>query len=309
MAQTIANRPLSSISSDVLERNQTVSNMIPRLKAQPNTLRNLGTCRFCGTGLRHTFVDLGMSPPCETILERAQLNEMEAFYPLHVFVCDQCFLVQVQEYVSPEGIFTEYAYFSSYSDSWLAHAKAYVDMIAGRLGLTAASLVIELGSNDGYLLQYFAAKGIPVLGIEPAANVAARAQERGLPTLVEFFGVEVAERLVAEGRRADLLLGNNVFAQVPDLNDFVEGLSILLADDGVLTLEFPHLVNLIEGNQFDTIYHEHFSYFSFGTTRAIFAAHGLEVFDVEELPTHGGSLRVYGQRAGGARPVTAAVEE
>jgi SAM-dependent methyltransferase len=239
--------------------------------------------------------------------ERA--NELEPFFPLHVWICDRCFLVQLEQYVRPEEIFEEYAYFSSYSTSWVEHARRYAEDMTARLGLSGDSLVVEVGSNDGYLLQHFAAKGIPVLGIEPAANVARRAEERGLPTLVEFFGVEVAERLVAEGRRADLLLGNNVFAQVPDLNDFVEGLSILLADDGVLTLEFPHLANLIEGNQFDTIYHEHFSYFSFGTTRAIFAAHGLEVFDVDELPTHGGSLRVYGQRAAGPRAVTAAVEE
>jgi SAM-dependent methyltransferase len=266
-------------------------------------------CRFCGAALEHTLVDLGPQPLCESFVPPERANELEPFFPLHVWICDRCFLVQLEEYVRPEEIFGEYAYFSSYSTSWVEHARRYAEDMTERLGLSGDSLVVEVGSNDGYLLQHFAAQGIPVLGVEPAANVAARAQERGLPTLVEFFGVEVAERLVGEGRRADLLLGNNVFAQVPDLNDFVEGLSTLLADDGVLTLEFPHLANLIEGNQFDTIYHEHFSYFSFGTTRAIFAAHGLEVFDLDELPTHGGSLRVYGQRAGGARPVTAAVDE
>src|SRR5438876_248099 len=310
MAQTIANRPLSSMSSDVLERNQTVSNMIPRLKAQPNTLRNLGTCRFCGTGLRHTFVDLGMSPPCETILERAQLNQMEAFYPLHVFVCDQCFLVQLQEYVTPEDIFTEYAYFSSYSDSWLAHAKAYAKLMIERSKLNAQSHIVELGSNDGYLLQYFVEAGIPVLGIEPAANVARGAIARVVPTLVKFFSAELAEELARDGMQADLLVGNNVLAQVPDLRGFVKGMKILLRPNGIITLEFPHLMRLIAENQFDTIYHEHFSYFSFLTVKKILAEFGLTVFEVDELPTHGGSLRIYARHEqDNSRPVTLSVQE
>ena len=298
------------MSSDVLERNQTVSNMIPRLKAQPNTLRNLGTCRFCGTGLRHTFVDLGMSPPCETILERAQLNQMEACYPLHVFVCDQCFLVQLQEYVAPEDIFTEYAYFSSYSDSWLAHAKAYAKLMIERSKLNAQSHIVELGSNDGYLLQYFVEAGIPVLGIEPAANVARGAIARGVPTLVKFFSAELAEELARDGMQADLLIGNNVLAQVPDLRGFVKGMKILLRPNGIITLEFPHLMRLIAENQFDTIYHEHFSYFSFLTVKKILAEFGLTVFEVDELPTHGGSLRIYARHEqDNSRPVTLSVQE
>jgi SAM-dependent methyltransferase len=265
-------------------------------------------CRFCATPLEHTLVDLGTSPLCESFVPPERLNEMEPFYPLHVWVCDRCLLVQLEQYVPPEEIFTEYAYFSSYSTSWVEHARRYAERMVERLSLSPASLVVEVGSNDGYLLQHFVARGIPVLGIEPAANVARSAEERGVETLVEFFGVETAHRLAESGTRADLIVGNNVFAQVPDLNDFVAGLAILLADDGVLTLEFPHLVNLIEGNQFDTIYHEHFSYFSLSTTRAIFAAHGLALVDVEELPTHGGSLRVYARHAGAAGPVAEAVE-
>lgn len=261
-------------------------------------------CRFCSTPLRHTVVDLGMSPLCESYLTVEQLNQMEPFYPLHVYVCEHCFLVQVQEYVSPERIFSEYAYFSSYSDSWLAHAKAYTDMITARLGLTAASRVIELGSNDGYLLQHFVAKGIPVLGIEPARNVAEAAIAKGVPTLTKLFGCQTARAFAAEGTQADLLVGANVLAQVPDVNDFVGGMKLLLKPGGVITIEFPHLMRLIEENQFDTIYHEHFSYFSFLTAERIFAAHGLTLFDVEELPTHGGSLRIYARHAEDAtRPV------
>jgi SAM-dependent methyltransferase len=281
------------MSYNVPERNQTVSNMLEQVSVQPNTSANLAICRFCRAGLKHTFVDLGMSPPCEAILERAQLNQMEAFYPLHVFVCDQCFLVQLQEYVTAEDIFTEYAYFSSYSDSWLAHAKAYTKVIIERFKLNAQSQVVELASNDGYLLQYFVEAGIPVLGIEPAANVAKVATEKGIPTLVKFFSAELAEELVRDGTQADLLLGNNVLAQVPDLRSFVRGMKTLLKPQGIITLEFPHLMRLIEENQFDTIYHEHFSYFSFLTVEKILAEFGLTVFDVEELPTHGGSLRIY----------------
>jgi hypothetical protein len=253
----------------------------------------VATCLFCSTPLRRTFVDLGMSPLCESYLSAEQLNKMEPFYPLHVWVCEKCFLVQVEEYVRPEGIFTEYAYFSSYSDSWLAHARAYVDMIADRLGLTRASRVVELGSNDGYLLQYFVAKGIPVLGVEPALNVAQAAIARGVPTLTRLFGRQTAREMVADGLQADLLLGANVLAQIPDVNDFVAGMKLLLKPRGVITIEFPHLMRLIQDNQFDTIYHEHFSYFSFLAVGRIFATHGLTLFDVEELPTHGGSLRIY----------------
>src|SRR5262245_10833678 len=232
--------------------------MTDQVNAQSNTLPKLGTCRFCGAGLRHTFVDIGMSPPCEASLERAQLNEMEAFYPLHVFVCDQCFLVQLQEYVAPKDIFNDYAYFSSYSDSWLAHAKAYTKLMIERFKLNAQSRVVELASNDGYLLQYFGEAGIPVIGIEPAANVATVATGKGIHTLVKFFGAELAEELVRDGTQADLLLGNNVLAQVPDLRSFVKGMKILLKRYGIITLEFPHLMRLIEENQFDTIYHEYF---------------------------------------------------
>jgi len=254
-------------------------------------------CRFCGTPLTETFVDLGMSPPCENFLTAEQLNHVEHFYPLHVRVCTECFLVQLEEYVSPAEIFTEYAYFSSYSTSWVEHARKYVDMIVERLGLGADHLAVELASNDGYLLQHFAPHGVPVLGIEPAKNVGKVAIEKGIETVSEFFGEALAKRLRDEGRRADLIAGNNVYAHVPDINDFTLGIKTLLADTGVVTLEFPHLVKLIEENQFDTIYHEHFSYLSLYTVRKIFAHHGLRVFDVQELPSHGGSLRVFGTHA------------
>lgn len=256
-----------------------------------------GQCRFCGAGLARTFVDLGMSPLCETYPSAQDLNRGEIYYPLHVYVCERCFLVQLEEFEKPENIFSDYAYFSSYSDSWLAHCQKYCDKMAERLGLNERSLVAEVASNDGYLLQYFVRRNVPVLGIEPAANVARVAVEKGVPTLVRFFGQAVAEELAAEGRCADLIVANNVLAQVPDLNDFVEGLKILLKPAGVLTLEFPHLLRLMEGNEFDTIYHEHFSYFSMLTTVNILRAHGLTAFDVEELPTHGGSLRVFARRA------------
>jgi len=270
----------------------------------------LPSCRFCSAPLRQTFVDLGMSPLCESYVLPEGLGAMEPFYPLHVRVCEQCLLVQLEELVAPEEIFTEYAYFSSYSDSWVAHARDYVESVVERFGLDADSQVVELASNDGYLLQHLVERGIPALGVEPAANVAEVARERGIETVVEFFGRELASRLVAEGRQADLLVANNVFAHVPDLNDFTAGMQRLLAPQGVLTIEFPHLARLIEGNQFDTIYHEHFSYFSFLTAQAVLGAHGLEVFDVDELPTHGGSLRVYAQRSGGAgHSVSARVTE
>jgi SAM-dependent methyltransferase len=266
-------------------------------------------CRLCHAALRCQFVDLGMSPLCESFLRRDQLNCAEHFYPLRVYVCESCYLAQLEEYVSPADIFSEYAYFSSYSDSWVEHARRYVDMITARLGLGPQSQVVEVASNDGYLLRHFAAKRIPALGIEPAANVARAAIERGLPTLVKFFNVETARELASERGRADLILGNNVLAQVPDLNDFVAGIKLLLKPGGVVTLEFPHLLRLILENQFDTIYHEHFSYFSCLAVSALLARHGLTLFDVERLPTHGGSLRIYGRHEGDdTQPIQPAVE-
>jgi SAM-dependent methyltransferase len=267
-------------------------------------------CRFCTAELTQTFVDLGMSPLCESYLAADQLNQMEPFYPLHAWVCGRCFLVQVEEYVCPDRIFTEYAYFSSYSESWLRHASRYVDMIVDRLALGPASRVVEIGSNDGYLLQWFVKKGIPVVGVDPAINVAEAARARGVPTLTVLFGRATAADVVARHGHADLVIGNNVLAQVSDLNGFVAGMKGLLAPRGVVTLEFPHLVRLMEENQFDTIYHEHFSYFSFLTAEQVFAAHGLTLFDVEELPTHGGSLRIYGRHADdAAKPVEPRVHE
>jgi 2-polyprenyl-3-methyl-5-hydroxy-6-metoxy-1,4-benzoquinol methylase len=263
------------------------------LRSQDGTNEYHSCCRFCEANLHYTFVDLGMSPLCESYVGPDRLNHMEPFYPLHVYVCEHCFLVQLEEYVSPEEIFSEYAYFSSYSDTWLQHAEAYTDLIVERLKLDGQSHVVELASNDGYLLQYFVQKEIPVLGIEPAANVAEVAVKKGVPTLVKFFGEELACELATAGKQADLLIGNNVLAQVPGLNDFVRGMKVLLKPQGVVTMEFPHLMRLMEENQFDTIYHEHFSYFSLITVEKIFAAHGLTLFDVEELPTHGGSLRIY----------------
>lgn len=250
-------------------------------------------CRFCGTSLKHTFVDLGMSPLCQTHITPEQLNHMEPFYPLHAYVCHECFLVQLDEFVAPKDIFSEYAYFSSYSDSWVEHARRYAEKMIQRFTLGSGSRVIEIASNDGYLLQHFVRRNVPVLGIEPAANVAKVAVEKGIPTQVAFFGRDTALRVAQDHGKADLLLGNNVLAHVPKLNDFVAGMKILLKPDGVITMEFPHLYRLMEQNQFDTIYHEHFSYFSLVTVEKVFAAHGLKLFDVEELGTHGGSLRIY----------------
>jgi SAM-dependent methyltransferase len=250
-------------------------------------------CRFCGTPLEAVFADLGVSPLANSYLTPEQGNAMEPFYPLRALVCARCFLVQLEEYESPSHIFSDYAYFSSYSSSWLEHSRRYVEAMIERFGYDGTSHVVEIASNDGYLLQYFKERGVPVLGVEPAANVAEVAEERGIPTVVEFFGRETAARLAHE-RGADLLLGNNVLAHVPDLNDFVAGMKALLAPCGVITMEFPHLMRLIDENQWDTIYHEHFSYLSFTTAARVFAAHGLRLFDVEELPTHGGSLRIYG---------------
>ena len=267
-------------------------------------------CRFCGTSLTTTFVDLGMSPLSNSFLRPEDLAAMEPHYPLHVFVCGHCFLVQLPEFQTPEHIFSDYAYFSSYSETWLRHAEAYTDAMMSRFGFGPGSRVVEIASNDGYLLQYFQRKSVQVLGIEPAQNVAQKANAAGIPTRVQFFGTQTAAGLLAEDQRADLLIGNNVLAHVPDLNDFVEGMKILLKPDGVMTLEFPHLMQLIDQNQFDTIYHEHFSYFSFTTVERVFAAHGIVLFDVEELPTHGGSLRIYGRHAeDGAKPVGPAVHE
>jgi SAM-dependent methyltransferase len=263
---------------------------------------DLPGCRFCSASLRHTFVDLGMSPLCESYVPAERVNGMEPFYPLHARICERCLLVQLEEFVAADEIFSEYAYFSSYSDSWVAHARAYVEMAIDRFGLGLDSLVVELASNDGYLLQHVIERGIPALGIEPAANVAVAAREKGIETVVEFFGRELAARLVAEGHRADLLAANNVMAHVPDLNDFVGGMEPLLAPHGVVTIEVPHLLRLVEDNQFDTIYHEHFSYFSLLTARKVLVAHGLEVFDVDELKSHGGSLRIYAQRCSSGEP-------
>ncbi len=254
-------------------------------------------CRFCGSKLEHIFVDLGVSPLVQSFLSSDQLNQMEPFYPLQVFVCATCFLVQLHEFVAPENIFSDYLYFASYSDTWLAHAKRYTDEMVRRFPISNNSLVIEIASNDGYLLQYFAEKNIPVLGIEPAANVARVAAQKGISSVVKFFSTATARELLAAGKSADLLLGNNVLAHVPDINDFVAGMKILLKPQGVITMEFPHLMQLMEQNQFDTIYHEHFSYFSFLSVQKIFAAHGLTLFDVEELPTHGGSLRIFARHA------------
>jgi C-methyltransferase C-terminal domain/Putative zinc binding domain/Methyltransferase domain len=265
------------------------------------------SCRFCEAPLELTVVDLGMSPLCESFLRRDQIRQMEPFYPLHVFACEQCYLVQLESFVPPDEIFAEYAYFSAYSSSWVEHARRYVEMIRERLALGPEDLVVELASNDGYLLQHFVGKGIPILGIDPAANVAQAAESRGVPTHVAFFGRETTSQLAAEGKLASLVIGNNVLAQVPDLNDFLGGVTTILREGGSATFEFPHLLRLVDGLQYDTIYHEHFSYFSMGTFAEILRAHGLEAYDVEELPTHGGSLRVYAQHVGGPHATTDAL--
>jgi hypothetical protein len=250
-------------------------------------------CRFCGSQLKDTFADLGVSPLANSYLKGSDLKKEERFYPLHARVCGKCFLVQLPEVASPEHIFSDYAYFSSYSDYWLAHSSAYADLMVRRFIFNPDSYVVEIASNDGYLLQYFKKKGIPILGIEPAQNVAKVAIEAGIPTITKFFGVDTAEELVAEKTAADLLIANNVLAHVPDINDFVAGMKLLLSSRGIITVEFPHLVSLMRHKQFDTIYHEHFSYLSFSTVNKIFSHHGLRLFDVEEIETHGGSLRIY----------------
>ena len=254
-------------------------------------------CRFCGKELKYLFVSLGSSPLSNAYLKKNQLKQEEVSYPLDVYVCDNCFLVQLPEFETPENIFSEYAYFSSYSETWLKHSEIYVDKMMDLLKISKDSYVVEIASNDGYLLQYFKGKGVPVLGIEPARNVAEVARKKGVPTECLFLGKKTALKLKEEGKQADLLLGNNVLAHVPDINDFVEGLKILLKPEGVITMEFPHLMRLIQGVQFDTIYHEHFSYFSFITVQKVFKAHSLEIFDVEEVSTHGGSLRIYAKNS------------
>jgi SAM-dependent methyltransferase len=269
---------------------------------------DLPKCRFCQSRLTTTFADLGATPLSNSFLTQDRLGAMEPFYPLHAYVCDECLLVQLEEFESPQAIFDDYAYYSSYSDTWLEHARRYVGMIVDRFGLGQQSQIVEVASNDGYLLQYFAERGIPALGIEPAGNVAEKAIAKGIPTDVAFFGVETARRLTNQVRRADLLVGNNVLAHVPDINDFVAGIKTLLAPDGIVTMEFPHLLRLIAGNQFDTIYHEHFSYFSLLTVERIFAAHGLRLFDVEEVVTHGGSIRIFACHNEQVRSSTGRVE-
>jgi 2-polyprenyl-3-methyl-5-hydroxy-6-metoxy-1,4-benzoquinol methylase len=266
-------------------------------------------CRACHTELTSVFIDLGATPVSNSFLTLEQLTAPEIYYPLKVFTCSNCFLVQLDEYKKATEIFSDdYVYFSSYSRTWLEHAKNYVHKIVQRKALNSQSLVVEIASNDGYLLQYFKEINIPVLGIEPSGSVAKAAQEKGVETLIAFFGATLAQKLVAENKQADLLVGNNVLAHVPDINDFVKGLQILLKPDGMVTLEFPHLLNLINEIQFDTIYHEHFSYLSFISVQRIFESQGLELFDVEALSTHGGSIRIYGQHPG-VRPISTAVME
>jgi hypothetical protein len=267
--------------------------MAKEIEGSPTARPGASTCRFCSAPLEFGVVDLGMSPLCQTVVREEQLDEVEPFYPLHPRLCQRCWLVQIPEFVPPADIFTEYAYFSSYSTSWIEHARRYVEAITDRLGLDTQSFVVEIASNDGYLLQHFLPKGISVLGVDPAANVAEAASERGVPTLTEFFGLELAERLAREKGVADLIVGNNVLAQIPDLNDFVAGVKALLAPKGLATFEVPHLQRLLESAEYDTIYHEHFSYFSLETLAEIFGAHGLALVDVEELETHGGSIRSF----------------
>jgi SAM-dependent methyltransferase len=282
-----------------MTQSPTAATPVPSTPAHDAATR---TCRSCSAPLERVFVDLGSSPLANSYLEPDRLDRPEPFYPLCVYVCERCWLCQLPEAASPEEIFGDYAYFSSYSTTWVEHARRYTDAMIERFGIGSGSRVVEIASNDGYLLRHFLDRGVPVLGIEPAANVAAAARELGIPTEVRFFGAEAARELAGRVGPADLLLGNNVLAHVPDLDDFVTGLALLLAPTGVLTMEFPHLVRLVEENQFDTIYHEHFSYFSLVAVERVFAAHGLELFDVEELPTHGGSLRVYARRAGAPGP-------
>ncbi|MEZ5105559.1 MAG: class I SAM-dependent methyltransferase [Draconibacterium sp.] len=277
-----------------------MNNLIEKeTKAVVSQLKKLNTtskCRFCGNQLQYSVINLGMSPLCQKHVKPENANDMEKFYPLHAFICDKCWLMQLEEFATPDEIFAdEYAYFSSYSESWLQHAKKYSDLMVERFAFNDKNLVVEIASNDGYLLQWFVEKGIPVLGIEPASNCAEVAVKKGVRTEVKFFGKKTALEAASKYGKANLLLGNNVLAHVPDINDFVSGMKALLAPGGVITMEFPHLLQLIENNQFDTIYHEHFSYLSFVAVNRIFAHHGITLFDVEELPSHGGSLRIYGK--------------
>ncbi|MBH5320632.1 methyltransferase domain-containing protein [Paenibacillus sp. GSMTC-2017] len=260
-------------------------------------METINNCRLCGDPLKDLFLDLGISPLANSYVHAERLQQSEPMYPLKTFVCNSCFLVQIEDYESPQHIFSDYAYFSSYSDSWLKHSKAYVDAMMTKYKINSSHQVIEIASNDGYLLQYFVDYKVPVLGIEPAVNVAAIAEERGVPTVVDFFGTKLASLLLEQGKSADLLLGNNVLAHVPNLNDFVAGMKMILKPTGLITMEFPHLMRLIEHVQFDTIYHEHYSYYSLQTVSQLFSKHGLTVFDVEHLPTHGGSLRIYAKHS------------
>jgi len=270
---------------------------------------NTPVCRFCSAPLAHVMCDLGLSPLANSYVKFDDEGLGEKFFPLKVWVCEHCLLAQLEQFESPDAIFSEYAYFSSYSTSWVDHARRYCEMMIARFGYGPQSQIVEIASNDGYLLQHFKSRSIPVLGIEPAANIAKVAREqKQIPTLVKFFGLETARELLADGKQADLLLGNNVLAHVPDINDFVGGLKIALKPEGVITFEFPHLLRLIEQNQFDTIYHEHFSYLSFLAVEKIFAHHGLTLFDVEEIPTHGGSLRIFARHAESPSPATAVTD-
>ncbi|MBI3881247.1 MAG: class I SAM-dependent methyltransferase [Verrucomicrobia bacterium] len=280
--------------------------MSPTKTTEPRSAKTQAQCRFCAAPLSVVLCDLGMSPMANGYVPMDKPNSAEKIYPLKVWVCDQCLLAQLEEFETPDAIFSYYSYFSSVSTSWVEHARRYCEMMTARFGFNAASQVIEIASNDGYLLQHFKAKGIPVLGVEPAANCAEVAwKERGIPAVVKFFGVQTAKELVADGKAPDLLLGNNVMAHVPDINDFAGGLKVALKPAGVITFEFPHLLRLIDENQFDTIYHEHFSYLSFLAVEKLFAHHGLTLFDVEELPTHGGSLRIFARHTENSAPLTA----
>jgi SAM-dependent methyltransferase len=292
------------------EREPAVEDLVTATAPAP--VSTAPVCRLCDAPLRHTFADLGATPLANAYVPPEALGQGEVFYPLHAYVCGECFLVQLPVFVRPEAIFSDYAYFSSVSDSWVEHARAYAEDAVARHALGRDSLVVELASNDGYLLRHFVDRGVPVLGVEPAANVAETAVAAGIPTLVEFFGRSVGERLAAEGRQADLVVGNNVLAHVPDVHDFVGGVSALLRPGGTVTMEFPHLLRLIEQHQFDTIYHEHFSYLSLVAVMRLFGEHGLELVDVDELPTHGGSIRIHARHRGEVAPgpaVAALLEE
>jgi hypothetical protein len=256
-------------------------------------IKSVSTCRFCGYPLEHIFADLGVQPFCESYLAAEDQNKMEPFYAIRAYFCNNCLLVQLEESMTPKELFSNYAYFSSHSMGWMKHIESYSEMITAKLNLNDKSQVVEIGSNDGYLLQFFARSGIPVIGVEPAGNVAEESIKKGIPTLVNFFDKATCEKLIGQNKQADLIVGNNILAQVPDLNGFVENLRNLLKPTGIITIEFHHIMKLINNSQFDTISHERFSYFSFRVVEKIFASHALKIFDVEEIPTHGGSLRIY----------------